>query len=105
MQEIEIPTQSASSNEKVGADNQRLTVQELLDRSRELNAQVGTLNIDMNYFHEKLDRSLDLTTSTALRPPGIHTSMLQTRDLQESDLNASVHNEGQRPVHPNGAFA
>lgn len=105
MQEIEIPTQSASSNEKVGTDNQRLTVQELLDRSRELNAQVGTLNIDMNYFHEKLDRSLDLTTSAALRPPGIHTSMLQTRDLQESDLNASVHNEGQRPVHPNGAFA
>ncbi|EFO65614.1 Coiled-coil protein [Giardia lamblia P15] len=102
VQEMEMPTQGASSNEKVAADNQRLTVQELLDRSRELNAQVGTLSIDMNYFHEKLDKSLDLTASTALRPPGTHTSMLQTKDLQESDLDASVHNERQKPVNPNG---
>ena len=104
VQEIEIPVQSTSPNEEIDIKDQRLTVQELLDRSRELNAQVGSLSIDMNYFHEKLDRSLDLTTSTALRSVGAHTSMLQTKDLQESDLNASTHDKVRRPTNLDGKF-
>lgn len=93
LQETEAPTQSISLNEKVCNDEHHLTVQELLDRSRELNAQVGNLSIDMNYFHEKLDRSLDLTTSTALRQIGADVSLLQTKDLQESDLNVIAQNK------------
>lgn len=104
VQEVEAPVQSASFNEKMDADEHRLTVQELLDRSRELNAQVGSLNIDMNYFHEKLDRSLDLTASTTLRPTGASTSMLQTKDLQESDLNASAQDKVRRPKNSDGVL-